>query len=103
MVDSTKEPSGSATTRPRKAASRPAGPPAPVDDKPAKKAAAVAPLFQAPEADAAPAKRTRKKAVAAEPEAPSVTAEPQSGPAEQAEEEKPGTPRRGWWQRTFGE
>ena len=41
MVDSTQEPSGSATPRPRKAASRPAGPPTPVADaaKPAKKAA----------------------------------------------------------------
>ena len=40
MVESTQEPSGSATTRPRKAASRPAGPPNPVEEKPAKKAAA---------------------------------------------------------------
>ena len=39
MVESTQGPSGSATTRPRKAASRPAGPPNPVDDKPVKKAA----------------------------------------------------------------
>ena len=40
MVESTQGPSGSATTRPRKAASRPAGPPTPVEDKPVKKAAA---------------------------------------------------------------
>ena len=40
MVESTQGPSGSATTRPRKAASRPAGPPKPVEDKPVKKAAA---------------------------------------------------------------
>ena len=70
----------------------------------------------APEpAEAAPAKpkRTRKKAVAAEPEAPAVSAEPepqaepqletQPEPAPQVEEEQTGTPRRGWWQRTFGE
>ncbi len=60
-------------------------------------------------AEAAPAKpkRTRKKAVAAAPEAPAVTAEPapqaEPQPAPQAEEEQPSTPRRGWWQRTFGE
>jgi ribonuclease E len=52
----------------------------------------------APEAanDAAPPKRRRtKKAVAAEAEAPAAA-------ADEADEEDDGTPRRGWWQRTFG-
>ena len=61
--------------------------------------AAAEPAAEAP----AKPKRTRKKAVAAEPEAPSVTSEAQPEPAEEAKEEQPGTPRRGWWQRTFGE
>ena len=68
MVDSTKEPSGSATTRPRKAASRPAGPPTPAAEKPAKKAAADKPAKKATAKKAAadkPAKKaTAKKAAA---------------------------------------
>ena len=63
MVDSTKEPTGSATTRPRKAASRPAGPPTPVDDKPAKKAAAKkAPAKKAAAKKTAEAKPAKKAA-----------------------------------------
>ena len=55
----------------------------------------------APEAanDAAPPKRRRTKKAAAEAEAP---AEAPAAPAAEAEEEDDGTPRRGWWQRTFG-
>ena len=74
------------------------------DEAPAAEPAAE-PVEAAAEPAEAPAKpkRTRKKAVAAEPEAPSVTSEAQPEPAEEAKEEQPGTPRRGWWQRTFGE
>ncbi len=63
----------------------------------------------APAAEAAPAKpkRTRKKAVAAEPaaepEAPAPVAEAEPEAAAPAEPEQSGPPRRGWWQRTFGE
>ena len=68
MVESTQEPSGSATTRPRKAASRPAGPPNPVEDKPAKKAPAKKAAKKAPAKKAAgkkaPAKKAAKKAPA---------------------------------------
>ncbi len=55
-------------------------------------AAAAAPEAPAEEAPAKP-KRTRKKAVASE-------AEPSA--AVQQGEDDDGTPRRGWWQRTFG-
>ena len=78
MVDSTQGPSGSATTRPRKAASRPAGPPSPVADKPAedkpvkkaaaKKAAEDKPVKKAAAKKAAedkPAKKTAAKKTAA--------------------------------------
>ena len=57
--------------------------------------ASVEPAADAP----AKPKRTRKKAVAAAPEAPAVTTEA----APETSEEQSGTPRRGWWQRTFGE
>ncbi|MBQ1498187.1 MAG: ribonuclease E/G [Sphingomonas sp.] len=65
----------------------------------------------APVAEAAPAKpkRTRKKAVAAEaaaaPAAEPVPVAQDTAPVEAAEddaESEDGTPRRGWWQRTFG-
>ena len=69
MVDSTQGPSGSATTRPRKAASRPAGPPSPVADKPAeakpvKKAAAKKAAEDKPAKKTAAKKTAAKKAVA---------------------------------------
>ncbi|MFP5396021.1 MAG: ribonuclease E/G [Alphaproteobacteria bacterium] len=57
--------------------------------------ASVEPAADAP----AKPKRTRKKAVAAAPEAPAVTTEA----APETSKEQSGTPRRGWWQRTFGE
>jgi len=68
------------------------------EEAPAEAAEAAAPAAEAeaaPAADAAPAKpkRTRKKAVAAE-------AEPADS-VQQGEDEN-GSPRRGWWQRTFG-
>jgi ribonuclease E len=66
MVDSTQEPSGSATTRPRKAASRPAGPPNPVDDKPAKKAAAKKTAAKKAAAEDKPVKKAAAKKAAAE-------------------------------------
>ena len=65
MVDSTKEPAGSATTRPRKAASRPAGPPTPVEDKPVKKAAAKKTAAKKVAEDK-PAKKAAAKKTAAE-------------------------------------
>ena len=75
--------------------------------------AVEAPAEPAPEpvAEAAPAKpkRTRKKAVAAEaaaaPAAEPVPVAQDTAPVEAAEddaESEDGTPRRGWWQRTFG-
>ena len=75
MVDSTKEPSGSATTRPRKAASRPAGPPAPVTDKP---------VAEKPAKKAAAKKATAKKA------APKKVADKETGdkPAKKATAKK---------------
>ncbi len=79
------------------------------EETPAAEASETAEAAAEP-AEAAPAKpkRTRKKAVAAEPEAPALTAEPEAQPepshAPQAEEEQSSAPpRRGWWQRTFGE
>ena len=71
MVDSTQEPSGSATTRPRKAATRPAGPPtpvaaAPVEDKPAKKAAAKKAPAKKATAEDKPAKKAAVKKATAE-------------------------------------
>lgn len=58
------------------------------------------------EAPAKP-KRTRKKAVAAEvapadPNADTVPADAVTAPAEAGAEDENGEPRRGWWQRTFG-
>ena len=79
MVDSTQEPSGSATRRPRKAASRPAGPPTPVADvaaKPAKKAAAKK------AADEKPAKKAAAKKAADEKPAKKAA-------AKKAADEKP--------------
>jgi ribonuclease E len=64
MVESTQGPSGSATTRPRKAASRPAGPPKPVEDKPVKKAAAKKAADDKPAKKAAAADKPVKKAAA---------------------------------------
>ena len=75
MVESTQEPSGSATTRPRKAASRPAGPPNPVDDKPVKKAAAKKAPAKKTAAEEKPAKKAAaKKATADEKPAKKVAA-----------------------------
>lgn len=62
------------------------------DEAPVEAEAPAAPEVQADEAPAKP-KRTRKKAVAAQAE-PSATVQPEEG--------EPGSPRRGWWQRTFG-
>jgi ribonuclease E len=64
MVDSTNEPAGSATTRPRKAASRPAGPPTPVQDKAATKAAAKKTAAKK-SAEDKPAKKAAAKKTAA--------------------------------------
>ena len=66
---------------------------APVEDAPA-------PASEVAIAEEAPAKpkRSRKKAV--EPAAETVTEEV---PTVEATDESPSTPRRGWWQRTFGE
>jgi ribonuclease E len=72
MVESTQGPSGSATTRPRKAASRPAGPPTPVEDKPVKKTAAKKaaaedkPVKKAAAKKAAADDKPAKKAAAAD-------------------------------------
>ncbi len=63
MVESTQGPSGSATTRPRKAASRPAGPPTPVEDKPVKKAAAKKAAEDKPVKKAAAKKAAEDKPV----------------------------------------
>ena len=79
---------------------------APAPEAAEKIEAAAAAAAEPAEAPPAKPKRTRKKAVAAEPEAPALTAEPEAPAAAtepQAEDEEPGTPRRGWWQRTFGE
>jgi ribonuclease E len=62
--------------------------------------------------DPEPAKprRTRRKAAEAQPAEEAVPAAPEAAPAaandangDQAAAEETGTPRRGWWQRTFGE
>ncbi|MGE8140750.1 Rne/Rng family ribonuclease [Novosphingobium sp. NPDC080210] len=80
-----------------------------VADEAAVTAEAPAAEEAAPAAEAAPAKpkRTRKKAAAAEPaaepEAPAPVAEAEPEAAAPAEPEQSGPPRRGWWQRTFGE
>ena len=75
----------------------PAAEAAPVEVAPAEAPAEAAPAAEAP----AKPKRTRKKAVAAAeepaPAAPQGEADAESG------HEADGTPRRGWWQRTFGE
>ncbi|MFM1966362.1 MAG: hypothetical protein RL134_2087 [Actinomycetota bacterium] len=111
MVDSTQEPAGSATKRPRKAASRPAGPPTPVEEKPAKKAAAkkaasedkpakkaaaaIAPIFQAPDPEAAkPARQSRAKANAetAVPDAASSARD--AGPKDSDSDGEEGSSRR---------
>nr|WP_232307077.1 ribonuclease E/G [Sphingomonas sp. Y57] len=81
--------------------------PAPVEVAPVE--AAPAEPEAEPAAEAAPKRRTRSraKAAAAAPaetvEAVAETAEPaaEAASAEEAEEEG-GSPRRGWWQRTFG-
>jgi len=65
MVDSTQEPSGSASPRPRKAASRAAGPPDPVEVKPAKKAAVKKTAAKKATAEDKPAKKTAAKKTAA--------------------------------------
>ena len=53
-------------------------------------------------------KRTRKKKAEAEPEAaepvtPPAANDADGGETDTIEEATAGTPRRGWWQRTFGE
>ena len=78
------------------------------EEAPAAEAAPVA-EEAAPVAEEAPAPKARRSRKKAEPaaEAPmEALAEPASEPATEAasadEEEADGTPRRGWWQRTFG-
>ncbi|MBN8483284.1 MAG: ribonuclease E/G [Sphingomonadales bacterium] len=75
-----------------------------VEEAPAEAAPAIEPAPAAEEAPAKP-KRTRKKAAA--PTEESVTAEAAPETAAEAEpaasDEPPAAPRRGWWQRTFGE
>ena len=66
------------------------------DEAPAAEVAAEAPAEPAAEEAPAKPKRTRKKA--AEPAAEAVTAD-----ADEAGDDAGGSPRRGWWQRTFGE
>ena len=68
-----------------------------------KKADAVAAEAPAPEAPAR-APRTRKPAAAAVAETPAVEAEADHAPAAEptSPENQEGSPRRGWWQRTFG-
>ncbi len=71
--------------------------------------AVAEPAAEAPAAEEAPAKpkRTRKKKVEAEAPAAAVAEEAPAEDAVQGAEavadEEPATPRRGWWQRTFGE
>lgn len=82
---------------------------APVVEAPVAQAAAVE--VAAEEAPAKPKRVRRKKADAAPAEAPVaevatevvVEAEPAAPVAETAEEDASSAPRRGWWQRTFGE
>ena len=69
------------------------------DEAPAAEVAAEAPAEPAAEEAPAKPKRTRKKA--AEPAAEAVTAE--AADADEAGDDAGGSPRRGWWQRTFGE
>ena len=81
----------------------------PVVEAPVAQAAAVE--VAAEEAPAKPKRVRRKKADAAPAEAPLaevatevvVEAEPAAPVAETAEEDASSAPRRGWWQRTFGE
>jgi ribonuclease E len=96
MVDSTKEPSGSTTTRPRKAASRPAGPPTPAAEKPAKKSAADKPAKKATAKKAAadkPAKKATAKKAAADKPAKKATAKKAAAdkPAKKATAKKAAT------------
>ena len=79
-----------------------------VEEAPA--AEAVTPTPEAaPVADEAPAPKPRRSRKKAEPAAeapveaaPESASEPVADAASDAEEEADGTPRRGWWQRTFG-
>ena len=101
------------------AAEEPAAAAAPVEEAPVKpkrtrkkkveaeaEAEPAAPAAEEPAAEAPPAKpkRTRKKA--AEPAPEGAASEPVAEAAPAAAEpadDTPATPRRGWWQRTFGE
>ena len=89
MVDSTQEPSGSATTRPRKAASRPAGPPKPVEDKPAKKTAAKKAAAEDKPAKKTAAKKTTAKKAAPEDKPAKKTAAKKTAAKKAAPEDKP--------------
>jgi len=77
-----------------------------VEETAAAKAAPAPVAVEAPAADEAPAEKPKrraraKKAIDDAPVEP-VTA-PRSTPAPEASnEDVPGEPRRGWWQRTFG-
>ena len=91
MVDSTNEPAGSATTRPRKAASRPAGPPTPVQDKAATKAAAKKTAAKK-SAEDKPAKKAAAKKTAAKKsteDKPAKKAAAKKTAAKKSAEDKP--------------
>jgi ribonuclease E len=91
------EPAAEETPRPKRTRRKKADAEVPVEAMVETPVAEEAPPPEAAN-DAAPPKRRRtKKAVAAEAEA-----EAPAGAADEADEEDDGTPRRGWWQRTFG-
>jgi len=98
-VEVVPEPAPEAPAKPkrsRKKAAEPAPEPAEIV------AAAPEPEAEAPAAAAAPRRRrSTKAAAAAEVAAEPVTADATASEADGAEGED-GTPRRGWWQRTFG-
>ena len=89
MVESTQEPSGSATTRPRKAASRPAGPPNPVEEKPAKKAAAKKTAAKKATTEEKPVKKAAAKKATAEEKPVKKAAAKKAASGEKSPEEKP--------------
>jgi ribonuclease E len=73
--------------------------------EPAKAPVAETPAAEEPEAPAAPVKPARGRRTAkaaAAPEAAAQPAEPAQADTNTAEPEEDGPPRRGWWQRTFG-
>ena len=89
MVESTQEPSGSATTRPRKAASRPAGPPNPVEEKPAKKAAAKKTAAKKATTEEKPVKKAAAKKAASGEKSPEEKPAKKAAAKKATAEEKP--------------